>query len=107
MVVTSWARWNGESDVALRSKIPGELVMRNVLLLLATFVVAAFAWSQPAAAGRYCLQGRIWGYPGNCQFMTYEQCSLSASGTDAYCGINPRYAFAREGYRYHRHYRNY
>lgn len=107
MVVTG-TNWNGESDVALRCKIPGELVMRNVLLLLATFVVAAFAWSQPAAAaGRYCLQGRIWGYPGNCQFMTYEQCAISASGTDAYCGINPRYAFAREGYRYHRHYRNY
>jgi hypothetical protein len=81
--------------------------MRNALLLLATFVVAAFAWSQPAAAGRYCLQGRIWGYPGNCQFMTYEQCSASASGTNAYCGINPRYGFAREGYRYHRHYRHY
>ena len=28
---------------------------------------------------RYCLQGRIWGYPGNCQFATYEQCSATAS----------------------------
>jgi Protein of unknown function (DUF3551) len=45
---------------------------------------------------RYCLQGRIWGYPGNCQFATYEQCLASASGTDAYCGINPSYAFARD-----------
>lgn len=42
----------------------------------------------------YCLQGRIWGYPGNCQFSTYEQCSASASGTDAYCDVNPQYLFA-------------
>jgi len=43
----------------------------------------------------YCLQGKIWGYPGNCQFSTYEQCSASASGTDAYCDVNPQYLFAR------------
>jgi Protein of unknown function (DUF3551) len=42
----------------------------------------------------YCLQGRIWGYPGNCQFSSYAQCMATASGTDAYCGINPHYAFA-------------
>jgi hypothetical protein len=42
----------------------------------------------------YCLQGRIWGYPGNCQFSTYQQCLASASGTDAYCGINPMQAYA-------------
>lgn len=45
---------------------------------------------------RYCLQGRIWGYPGNCQFATYSQCMATASGTDAYCDINPTYAFARQ-----------
>ncbi|WP_439373402.1 DUF3551 domain-containing protein [Bradyrhizobium sp. DASA03120] len=43
----------------------------------------------------YCLQGRIWGYPGNCQFSSYSQCMATASGTDAYCGINPVYAFER------------
>ncbi len=52
----------------------------------------------PAPAGTgpnsYCLQGRIWGYPGNCQFSSYAQCMATASGTDAYCGINPRSAFA-------------
>jgi hypothetical protein len=45
---------------------------------------------------RYCLQGRIWGYPGNCQFSTYEQCEATASGTYAYCEINPQYAFAHQ-----------
>lgn len=47
-----------------------------------------------SAPNSYCLQGRIWGYPGNCQFASYAQCMATASGTDAYCGINPQYAFA-------------
>jgi hypothetical protein len=44
----------------------------------------------------YCVQGRRWGYPGNCQFQTYEQCQATASGTDDYCGVNPRAAFAEQ-----------
>ena len=43
---------------------------------------------------RYCLQGPEWGYPGNCQFSTYDQCMATASGTTAYCGENPQYLFA-------------
>ena len=52
----------------------------------------------PAATGpnSYCLQGRQWGYPGNCQFSSYAQCMATASGTDAGCGINPQYAFTRQ-----------
>lgn len=78
------------------------------LLLAATAaaaLVAAFGSVSPAAAAgdssRYCLQGTTWGYPGNCQFSTYEQCQATASGTDAGCGINPVSAFAdqRNGYR--------
>ena len=26
------------------------------------------------APDSYCLQGRDWGYPGNCQFSSYAQC---------------------------------
>ena len=59
----------------------------------------------PAAAAAppgdlYCLQGHIWGYPGNCQFATYNQCVATASGTIAYCGVNPQYLFAgqQQGY---------
>ena len=63
-------------------------------LLPASFVALA-STVQPAAAGKYCLQGRQWGYPGNCQFSTYRQCMATASGTDAGCGINSKYAFAR------------
>ncbi|WP_407113016.1 DUF3551 domain-containing protein [Bradyrhizobium sp. LMG 9283] len=68
----------------------------------AALAIMAFAASSAAVAqDRYCLQGRIWGYPGNCQFASYSQCMASASGTNAYCGINPRYAYARRyrGYR--------
>lgn len=54
-----------------------------------------YAAPPPVVQDRYCLQGRIWGYPGNCRFATYEQCTATASGTNAYCGINPAYAFAR------------
>ena len=43
-----------------------------------------------ATQDRYCLQGRQWGHPGNCQFSSYAQCMATASGTDASCGINPR-----------------
>ncbi|MCK1340364.1 DUF3551 domain-containing protein [Bradyrhizobium sp. 38] len=50
----------------------------------------------PARQDVYCLQGRTWGYPGNCQFSTYDQCTATASGTLAYCGMNPIYAFQRQ-----------
>jgi len=45
---------------------------------------------------RYCLQGRQWGYPGNCQFTNYFQCMASAGGTGAQCRANPRYPYARK-----------
>jgi hypothetical protein len=75
-------------------------------LLAATAAIALLAGIgavSPASAQDYpwCLQGRDWGYPGNCQFSTYGQCAATASGTFSYCGINPRLAFAPQyrGYR--------
>jgi len=53
-------------------------------------------WAYESAPSSYCLQGRVYGYPGNCQFSSYAQCMATASGMDAYCGINPQYAFARQ-----------
>ncbi|CAL75941.1 conserved hypothetical protein; putative signal peptide [Bradyrhizobium sp. ORS 278] len=74
--------------------------MRRLLFasLSITAVLTAFAATSPASAAqdRFCLQGRGWGYPGNCQFSTYQQCLATASGTGAGCGINPAYAFARQ-----------
>jgi Protein of unknown function (DUF3551) len=69
------------------------------ILTMGIALAAGEARSQPAPTGpdSYCLQGRIWGYPGNCQFSSYAQCAATASGTDAYCGINPLYyAYARQ-----------
>jgi hypothetical protein len=75
--------------------------MRNLIcaaLTAASLLTVAAALS-PASAReyRYCLQGREWGYPGNCQFSTYRQCMVTASGTYAHCGINPRFAFRERG----------
>jgi hypothetical protein len=74
--------------------------MRRIILALASFA-ALMAVASPAARAhppidRYCLQGRSWGYPGNCQFATYQQCLATASGTSAYCGVNPRYALSQQ-----------
>ena len=73
----------------------------SLLASLATLAAVAFSGAAQAANDRYCLQGRIWGYPGNCQFASYQQCLASASGTDAYCGINPQYYFAQRRYYYY------
>lgn len=88
--------------------------MRKMLFLaLAALVVIMTSAAPSLARSRgpvigaappdlYCLQGKIWGYPGNCQFSNYTQCMVTASGTDAYCGPNPQYLFARQprGYGY-------
>ncbi|MDH2357721.1 hypothetical protein ABIB90_008366 [Bradyrhizobium sp. JR4.1] len=84
--------------------------MRNLLSLgvLALPILAGFgspslaasrghSYIPPARQDVYCLQGRTWGYPGNCEFSTYDQCMATASGTLAYCGVNPTYAFQRQG----------
>jgi hypothetical protein len=70
-------------------------------LAFAISIAGLVAGTAPASAqDRYCLQGRQWGYPGNCAFATYAQCRATASGTNSGCGINPRYAYGRQrGYR--------
>jgi Protein of unknown function (DUF3551) len=65
--------------------------------------VAILGTSNPASAApvvqdAYCLQGRQSGYPGNCQFSTYQQCMATASGTNEGCGISPMRAFAPQGH---------
>jgi hypothetical protein len=81
----------------LRSK---EKTMRKMIFCAAAaaFLVNAWAAVSPAEAQefKYCLQSRQWGYPGNCQFSSYRQCLASASGTNASCGINPRYAYGSQ-----------
>jgi hypothetical protein len=86
------------------------MTMRHLAAILLVALTVATLTSAPSAAqiqDRYCLQGRSWGYPGNCQFSNYRQCMATASGTDAYCGINPAYAFAQQRQGGHRSYRQY
>ena len=69
------------------------------LILSAVILSASLAGLATPAAARdypYCLQGREWGYPGNCQFTSYQQCQATASGTMSYCGVNPRAAFGAQ-----------
>ena len=70
--------------------------MRKIIAA-AGYIVMVFA-AGPATAGDYpyCLQGRDYGYPGLCQFNSYGQCQATASGTDSYCDINPRFAFGSQ-----------
>jgi hypothetical protein len=63
----------------------GALATISAVALLGTLPPAAAAPIQD----QYCLQGRQSGYPGNCEFSTYQQCMASASGTNEGCGINP------------------
>ena len=71
--------------------------MRRILFAAASaiLILVTVGSLSPAVADRYCLQGRRWGFPGNCQFETLQQCRAAASGTHASCGANPRYAFGR------------
>ena len=80
--------------------MPRKLSLAILTAVSALTVAGSVLTTLPAAAepiqDQYCLQGRRWGYPGNCQFSSYQQCMATADGTDAYCGINPMYAFAAQ-----------
>ncbi|MBB5045811.1 hypothetical protein HNR60_000546 [Rhodopseudomonas rhenobacensis] len=83
--------------------------MRSLIIaaLAATSVAAlAGATSSPAEARdyAYCLQGRQQGYPGACDYTSFQQCKAAASGTESDCGINPRFAFGNQGRSYYHAY---
>jgi Protein of unknown function (DUF3551) len=66
--------------------------------LAAASIVTLWAASSPALAHdyyNYCLLGRIWGYPGSCEFSTFQECLAASWRTGFGCVINPRYALAR------------
>ena len=78
--------------------MPRKLTLVTVAVLSGVGVVSSIS-AVPAAEAiqdRYCLQGRISGYPGNCEFSTYQQCMATASGTGDGCGINPMSAYAQQ-----------
>ncbi|WP_375143558.1 DUF3551 domain-containing protein [Bradyrhizobium sp. CCGUVB14] len=55
--------------------------------------IISSASAAESAQDRFCLQGRQSGYPGNCEFSTYQQCLATASGANEGCGINPMRAY--------------
>jgi hypothetical protein len=67
-----------------------------ILATVSAFTVigsTSLAVAREAIQDSCCLQGRTWGYPGNCAFSNYEQCMMSASGTNSSCGVNPKRAY--------------
>lgn len=75
--------------------------MRSIVLaaLAAASLTGVAASTTPAAAYDdypYCLQGRQQGYPGDCNFASFQQCKAAASGTSSDCGVNPRVAFGMQ-----------
>ena len=82
------------------------LIVTVIGLLLAGSASAgprAKFWHAPEDGywgSRFCLRGTNWGYPGLCQFSTYESCQATASGTLDYCGLDPHFAFALQRFRY-------
>ena len=71
--------------------------IRYVSLAALALVSATMAASSPAAAFDYpyCLQGKQTGIPGDCSYRSYRECQASASGRDAFCNINPAFAYRR------------
>jgi hypothetical protein len=109
------ARRNNRASTEQGNAVPVGLAKPELETIMSRLILAAvslfslLAWAGhlgPASAqhlrngygpnDRFCLQGRSWGYPGNCQFATYEQCAATASGTDAGCNVNPAYAYAQQ-----------
>lgn len=74
--------------------------MRPVMLALFGVLsasAATMAGAGPAAAFDYpyCIQGKDWGMPGDCSYVSYQSCMATASGRGVYCAVNPRVAFGR------------
>ena len=69
--------------------------MRQIVGAAAFLAIALTAAPASARDYPFSLQGRQWGYPGKCDFTTYQQCLATASGTDSYCGENPRFLFGQ------------
>jgi hypothetical protein len=87
-------------SIEMRSKFTFSVMATASVLAIVGSMSSSSA--REAIQDRYCLQGRSSGYPGNCQFSTYQQCMATASGTYETCGLNPMASFAqqpRNGYR--------
>jgi hypothetical protein len=83
---------SGEIRSTRRSSVR-HVLLSHLLLAIATIsALGIFAVARPVAAAEfpYCIQGYWTGYPGDCQYRSYDECSVTASGR-GYCGANPAY----------------
>jgi hypothetical protein len=68
--------------------------MRKTFVAAAALGVVLALGSATAMAGDFpfCIKGCDYGAgPGDCSFLTYQQCQASAAGRTAYCSTNPYY----------------
>jgi hypothetical protein len=67
----------------------------SMVFAAASLLVTGAGFTLPAQAQEYpyCLQGRETGIPGDCNYRSYRECMASASGRNAFCGRNPRFAY--------------
>jgi Protein of unknown function (DUF3551) len=77
-----------------------EMKMRRTMLALFGLLSASaamIAGAGPAAAFDYpyCIQGKDWGIPGDCSYVSMQSCVAAASGRGLYCAVNPRVALGR------------
>jgi hypothetical protein len=56
----------------------------------------ATSFAEPYA---YCLQGGLRGYPGICDFSSFQQCQATAPGITGVCIRNPMSYYHREFHR--------
>jgi len=72
-------------------------VRKTTIVMMALGAVALGGMTTTAQAASYdypwCAAGESLGYPGECAYVTYEQCQASVSGRYLACTINPRFAF--------------
>ena len=81
-----------------------KLAATGALALLVN-ATPALASPSPATAAsampHYCIYYAEGGI--DCSFVSLAQCQATASGTDAYCGLNPRFAYGWQPQRRHPH----
>jgi hypothetical protein len=70
------------------SAVLSENVMRAALLAIATIAAASALDMGAAQAEQYPFCLKTGPGPGDCKFVSYEQCMATASGTIAYCQPN-------------------
>jgi hypothetical protein len=79
-------------EVAMRKSLAASAALASATLASATLGIVLALGAAPAMAQGYafCIKGCDFGAgPGDCSFVSYQQCQASAAGRAAYCSSNP------------------